>query len=207
MRPAPCTPQAFGSRRAVLSPCGRMWVDTMRSTNWPAHLRGNTLRGLQGIVVLTSRVSVEMVQKSAAIGAPVIVAVSAPTALAVRMADAAGMTLVAIARKDGFEVFTHATPRMLEPTLAPQKHIAGKPAGKGKGNRVDRWKTGDDLLKQGARSRSQARCNPNSAKGMKSTMSPPLTSVTLSPTSIRPSASRRDEIRPDPSRANFATDR
>ena len=61
----------------------------------------------QGIVVLTSRVSVEMVQKSAAIGAPVIVAVSAPTALAVRMADSAGMTLVAIARKDGFEVFTH----------------------------------------------------------------------------------------------------
>ena len=37
----------------------------------------------QGIIVLTSRVSVEMVQKSAAIGAPVIVAVSAPTALAV----------------------------------------------------------------------------------------------------------------------------
>jgi FdhD protein len=61
----------------------------------------------QGIVVLTSRVSVEMVQKSAAIGAPMIVAVSAPTALAVRMAEAADMTLVAIARKDGFEVFTH----------------------------------------------------------------------------------------------------
>jgi FdhD protein len=61
----------------------------------------------QGIIVLTSRVSVEMVQKSAAIGAPMIVAVSAPTALAVRMAEAAGMTLVAIARKDGFEVFTH----------------------------------------------------------------------------------------------------
>lgn len=57
--------------------------------------------------MLTSRVSVEMVQKSAAIGAPMIVAVSAPTALAVRMADGAGMTLVAIARKDGFEVFTH----------------------------------------------------------------------------------------------------
>ena len=61
----------------------------------------------QGIIVLTSRVSVEMVQKSAAIGAPMIVAVSAPTALAVRMAEAADMTLVAIARKDGFEVFTH----------------------------------------------------------------------------------------------------
>jgi FdhD protein len=61
----------------------------------------------QGLVVLTSRVSVEMVQKSAAIGAPIIVAVSAPTALAVRMAESCGMTLVAIARKDGFEVFTH----------------------------------------------------------------------------------------------------
>ncbi len=60
-----------------------------------------------GMVLLTSRVSVEMVQKTAAIGAPLMVAVSAPTALAVRMADAAGITLAAIARADGFEVFTH----------------------------------------------------------------------------------------------------
>jgi FdhD protein len=60
-----------------------------------------------GIILLTSRVSVEMVQKSAAIGAPVMVSVSAPTALAVRMAEAAGITLAAIARADGFEVFTH----------------------------------------------------------------------------------------------------
>jgi len=36
-----------------------------------------------------------------------VVAVSAPTALVVRMADAAGITLVAVARQDGFEVFTH----------------------------------------------------------------------------------------------------
>ena len=60
-----------------------------------------------GIVLLTSRVSVEMVQKAAAMGAPLISAVSAPTALAVRMADSAGITLCAIARSDGFEVFTH----------------------------------------------------------------------------------------------------
>jgi FdhD protein len=60
-----------------------------------------------GIVLLTSRVSVEMVQKTAALGASVLVAVSAPTALAVRMADAAGITLAAIARADGFEIFTH----------------------------------------------------------------------------------------------------
>jgi FdhD protein len=61
----------------------------------------------EGIILLTSRVSVEMVQKTAAIGAPVMVSVSAPTALAVRMADQAGITLAAIARADGFEVFTH----------------------------------------------------------------------------------------------------
>jgi FdhD protein len=61
----------------------------------------------EGMVLLTSRVSVEMVQKTAAIGALLMVAVSAPTALAVTMADAAGITLAAIARADGFEVFTH----------------------------------------------------------------------------------------------------
>ena len=60
-----------------------------------------------GIVVLTSRVSVELIQKAAMMGAPVVAAVSAPTGLAVRMADTAGITLVAIARDDGFEVFTH----------------------------------------------------------------------------------------------------
>jgi FdhD protein len=65
-----------------------------------------------GFVVFTSRVSVEMIQKAAAIGAPVVVAISAPTALAVRMAEAAGITLIAVARNDGFEVFTHSE-RML----------------------------------------------------------------------------------------------
>jgi len=60
-----------------------------------------------GMVLLTSRISVEMVQKAAAMGATVLVAVSAPTALAVRTAEAAGITLAAIARADGFEIFTH----------------------------------------------------------------------------------------------------
>lgn len=60
-----------------------------------------------GAVVITSRVSVEMVQKTAAIGAPVLIAISAPTALAVRTADACGLTLIAVARGSSFEVFTH----------------------------------------------------------------------------------------------------
>lgn len=59
-------------------------------------------------VLLSSRVSIEMVQKAAVLGAPLLVAVSAPTAHAVRMAEAAGMTLAAVARADGFEVFSGA---------------------------------------------------------------------------------------------------
>jgi FdhD protein len=67
-----------------------------------------SIAAARGAVLLTSRVSVEMVQKAAMMGAPVIAAVSAPTALAVRVAEDAGITLVAVARDDGFEVFTHA---------------------------------------------------------------------------------------------------
>ena len=58
-------------------------------------------------MLLTSRVSVEMVQKAAMMGVPVVVAVSAPTGLALRTAETAGITLAAIARDDGFELFTH----------------------------------------------------------------------------------------------------
>jgi FdhD protein len=60
-----------------------------------------------GAVVITSRVSVEMVQKTAAIGAPFLIAISAPTALAVRAAEACGLTLIAAVRGDSFEIFTH----------------------------------------------------------------------------------------------------
>ena len=67
-----------------------------------------------GVVALTSRVSVEMVQKAAVMGAPIVAAVSAPTALALRTAEAAGITLVGIARDDGYEVFTHGG-RILTP--------------------------------------------------------------------------------------------
>ncbi len=63
--------------------------------------------GALGAVVVTSRVSVEMVQKAAAIGSAFIIAVSAPTALAIRTAEGAGMTLVALVRGDDFDIFTH----------------------------------------------------------------------------------------------------
>ncbi|HEY8262219.1 MAG TPA: formate dehydrogenase accessory sulfurtransferase FdhD [Methylosinus sp.] len=67
----------------------------------------------QGVVLMTSRISVELVQKAARIGAPIIAAVSAPTALAVRTAEKCGMTLVAVVRGRDFEIFTHPE-RILE---------------------------------------------------------------------------------------------
>lgn len=70
-------------------------------------LARQSVAAADGIVLLTSRLSVELVQKAGMIGAPVLVAVSAPTALAIRTAKAAGITIVAVARGDGFEVFTH----------------------------------------------------------------------------------------------------
>ena len=72
-----------------------------------ARARSGAVDGSDGVVLLTSRVSVEMVQKTAILGAPILCAVSAPTALAIRVAEEAGITLVAVARADGFEVFSH----------------------------------------------------------------------------------------------------
>ncbi|MBW7971166.1 formate dehydrogenase accessory sulfurtransferase FdhD [Bradyrhizobium sp. BR 10289] len=81
---------------------------------------GNSAR--DGAVLLTSRVSVEMVQKAAMIGAPVIVAVSAPTALAIQTANESGITLLAVARHDGYGVFTHPR-RVLLPDEAVQRAV------------------------------------------------------------------------------------
>jgi len=60
-----------------------------------------------GFIVLSSRLSIELVQKAATIGCQMLVAVSAPTNFALRAAEAAGMTLAAVAREDSFEIFTH----------------------------------------------------------------------------------------------------
>ncbi|MCO6184916.1 formate dehydrogenase accessory sulfurtransferase FdhD [Rhizobium sp. L1K21] len=60
-----------------------------------------------GVIVMTSRVSVELVQKAARAGCGYLVAVSAPTALAIETARAAGICLIAVARGTEFEVFTY----------------------------------------------------------------------------------------------------
>ena len=70
-----------------------------------------------GVVVLTCRVSLDMVQKAARLGAGIVISPSPPTAAAVDLAQTAGITLIAHVREGGFAVFTH--PQYLkEPTDA-----------------------------------------------------------------------------------------
>ena len=58
-----------------------------------------------GFALLTSRASYELVQKAVTAGLSAFVAVSAPTALAVRMAEAAGLLLIGFTRQQGMVVY------------------------------------------------------------------------------------------------------
>jgi FdhD protein len=60
-----------------------------------------------GVILMTSRVSVELIQKAACAHAPVLAAISAPTALALRLAEEAGIAVCGVVRENGLEVFTH----------------------------------------------------------------------------------------------------
>lgn len=61
-----------------------------------------------GFLAITSRASWEMVHKAAHAGIAVIAAISAPTSLAIEAADAAGITLIAFARDESMNIYTHA---------------------------------------------------------------------------------------------------
>jgi FdhD protein len=65
-----------------------------------------------GFALITSRASYEMVQKAATMGIRMLVAVSAPTALAVRLAMETGLTLVGFAREHQQVAYAH--PERLE---------------------------------------------------------------------------------------------
>jgi FdhD protein len=61
----------------------------------------------EGYFIVTSRASYEMVQKAATVGAAFLAAVSAPTAFAIRLAAASGLTLVGFAREHQHVVYAH----------------------------------------------------------------------------------------------------
>ena len=81
-----------------------------------------------GAIVMTSRLSVELVQKAAMAGAEVLVGVSLPTALAVRVAEAADLSLVGLARGEGFEVFTHPDRLQFDDPARAHRTVLQRPA-------------------------------------------------------------------------------
>jgi len=62
-----------------------------------------------GFILVTSRASYEMVHKAAMAGVSMLAAVSAPTALAIRQAETAGLTLIGFTREGRQTIYTHAS--------------------------------------------------------------------------------------------------
>jgi FdhD protein len=62
----------------------------------------------QSVLMVSGRVSFELVQKAVAARVPVLAGISAPTSLGVRMAEALGVTLVGFVREGSMNVYSHA---------------------------------------------------------------------------------------------------
>jgi FdhD protein len=106
---------AEGEVRCVREDVGRHnAVDKV--IGWAATERRLPLTGM--VLFVSGRCSFEVVQKAAVAGTPLVAAVSAPSSLAVELAEQVGMTLVGFLRGETMNVYTHPH-RVTLPAAAP----------------------------------------------------------------------------------------
>ncbi len=77
------------------------------------------------IVMVSGRVSFEIVQKAAVAGVPILCAISAPSSLAIEAAERLGVTLVGFLRGDGFNVYSHDARIDLDDLRKPGVRVPG----------------------------------------------------------------------------------
>ena len=96
------------ARPASCSRCARTSGGTTRSTSSSgSQVLAKAMPLHDRILMVSGRVSFEIVQKAAVAGVPIVCAVSAPSDLAIEAADRLGVTLVGFLRGDGFNVYAH----------------------------------------------------------------------------------------------------
>lgn len=76
-------------------------LDKLIGTQLPAHEAALS----ESVLLVSGRVSFELVQKAAVAGIPIVVAIGAPSSLAIRLAEEQGMTIVGFARHDRFNIY------------------------------------------------------------------------------------------------------
>lgn len=90
--------------------------------------RRRSLDADAGFAIVTSRASYEIAMKAASAGIAVLAAISAPTALAISLADSAGLTLIGFARPGGCAVYTHPARYVGRPAEPREAAYAAPPA-------------------------------------------------------------------------------